>query len=60
MIWVFVDVFGDVSFRRSFRSWLKKNQVFVGGSKSPMGDPKVIYQNFRFVAIATILLGWSI
>ncbi len=36
-----------------------------GGPRSPktkqvLGDPKVIYQNFRFVSIAAILLGLSI
>jgi hypothetical protein len=29
MIWVFYALFGDVSFRRSFRSWLMKNPLLV-------------------------------
>ena len=29
MIWVFFALFGDVSFCRSFRSWLRKNPLFV-------------------------------
>ena len=29
MIWVFFALFGDVSFRRGFCSWLRKNPLFV-------------------------------
>ncbi len=40
-----------------------RRKVF-GGPRSPktkevLGDPKVIYQNFRFMAVAAILLGLS-
>ena len=66
MIWAFFTLFGKVSFRWGFRLWLMKNPFFVEKfsdapdlPKEVLGDPKVIYQNFRVMSVAAILLGLS-
>ena len=68
-IWVFIALFGNLSFCQSFHSWLRKIQLLVEKFLEAPDLPKHnkfweiqkwLTKTFGFMGVAAILLGWSI